>query len=814
MNESISLKKHLNDLQAKLNDALTQAGISACVDDKEQPQNLSQEESAFLRICREKYEQEKEKTSSYDLTPLYFKVTDNNKKELEKSFDTLNMSLQKSNARQFVGYFIVFLTLGLSFRSKTFKRYFFTNQELIKSTNDTRKALETWEQEATKITQKCSKLYQSINAKTASNALQDKDEIVNMLQSIQQWHGDKDTITRAAHRQGLLHTLFNSQNIDIIKAYVTTQSLSAEEIKIALKGSFRDTANVELLDFYLDQVYEKESPDWIYTEISSWMKQASSKINLEKLIKLESLANKYNLNIKALFNDIDKNKLEPQTREKLDHFLTSPNIDHTMLIKCGQKLGYSLSDEGVCYGYTMRWIEASLLGQQKRFLNRNNKISELYRCLSEPEIRFEDLEQQPEWQSALWDIKAFYESLLLYQEEEISRAILEKPVNQDDIEIVSAIASSDVIQARGGIKKTATLQYAKCTQDQLSKLLTEIKSKVDHTGYQLPVCLLLFCFNEELGFHAINITYNPGSPRWEWMDINGVSHTNDNLKDFLNKICLEASVNGRLYWGERYQYFSLSTILLKQGSESLETELLQLRESVPDEKTYTLLDASRQGDIVFVNRILAQDGLSIINQTQKNNFAPLCMAAQNGHSQVVEALLKSGADSNQPNKNGNTPLISATFNGHMNVIEALLENGADPNKVREDGISPLFIAVQNGHDKIVERLLKCPTIRIDDPIISSTETLKKFARSRGDAIIQRMNECIEQKIASGEDQVAIHLLPAEIAHIMGHHHIAEMIESHQMTQSRRPGIDSTQTFRNSIHTGRTEIGERIKSSGP
>ena len=50
-------------------------------------------------------------------------------------------------------------------------------------------------------------------------------------------------------------------------------------------------------------------------------------------------------------------------------------------------------------------------------------------------------------------------------------------------------------------------------------------------------------------------------------------------------------------------------------------------------------------------------------------------AARKGHKDVVELLLKNGADIHAEN---DYALRMAAWNGHKDIVELLLENGADP----------------------------------------------------------------------------------------------------------------------------------------
>jgi ankyrin repeat protein len=59
---------------------------------------------------------------------------------------------------------------------------------------------------------------------------------------------------------------------------------------------------------------------------------------------------------------------------------------------------------------------------------------------------------------------------------------------------------------------------------------------------------------------------------------------------------------------------------------------------------------------------------------------------------VLELLLEKGADGNACNKWKETPLLIAANNGHKDAVEALLKHGADPSLCSEAGWSALTFA--------------------------------------------------------------------------------------------------------------------------
>lgn len=81
-----------------------------------------------------------------------------------------------------------------------------------------------------------------------------------------------------------------------------------------------------------------------------------------------------------------------------------------------------------------------------------------------------------------------------------------------------------------------------------------------------------------------------------------------------------------------------------------------------------------------------------------------------GSMQVLELLLKKGADGNACNKWKETPLLIAANNGHKSAVEALLKHGADPSLCSEAGWSALTFAahkVRTTIYRIIATILVC-----------------------------------------------------------------------------------------------------------
>ena len=70
----------------------------------------------------------------------------------------------------------------------------------------------------------------------------------------------------------------------------------------------------------------------------------------------------------------------------------------------------------------------------------------------------------------------------------------------------------------------------------------------------------------------------------------------------------------------------------------------------------------------------------------------MMVAASQGHSDIVSALIKGGADIELKSNDQGTPLMTATFFCHPDVVKILLEAGADMNVPDGNGTVPLTLA--------------------------------------------------------------------------------------------------------------------------
>jgi len=115
-----------------------------------------------------------------------------------------------------------------------------------------------------------------------------------------------------------------------------------------------------------------------------------------------------------------------------------------------------------------------------------------------------------------------------------------------------------------------------------------------------------------------------------------------------------------------------------------------------------LIDATRHGRLADVASLLS--GGADVNEpkTDDSGATALCIAAQEGHMEVVSALLAAGALLDVAD---DPALQYAASCGHVEVVAALLAAGARVDDKDEHGATALHLAANEGHAVVVSALL-------------------------------------------------------------------------------------------------------------
>ncbi|VDM96170.1 unnamed protein product [Thelazia callipaeda] len=164
------------------------------------------------------------------------------------------------------------------------------------------------------------------------------------------------------------------------------------------------------------------------------------------------------------------------------------------------------------------------------------------------------------------------------------------------------------------------------------------------------------------------------------------------------------------------------TLAATGGHDSL-VELLVTRGADiehKDKKGFTPLILAATAGHSNVVELLLNHGANIEAQSDRTKDTALSLACSGGRKellcyqainyrfQVVEILLKRGANKEHRNVSDYTPLSLAASGGYVDIVNSLLNSGAEINSRTGSklGISPLMLAAMNGHAPATKILLE------------------------------------------------------------------------------------------------------------
>jgi ankyrin repeat protein len=143
----------------------------------------------------------------------------------------------------------------------------------------------------------------------------------------------------------------------------------------------------------------------------------------------------------------------------------------------------------------------------------------------------------------------------------------------------------------------------------------------------------------------------------------------------------------------RYNQYDTLVALVAKGADVNEQ----------DRYGYTALDIAIERRMLACAEYLINE--TTININPKNDMTPLKFASMEGHTDLVRALLKKGADVNHDKPFGTALLIAARFD-RSNVIPLLLQANANVDHTDKFGMTALKMAALHGNNNIICQLVK------------------------------------------------------------------------------------------------------------
>ncbi|XP_056151156.1 kinase D-interacting substrate of 220 kDa B [Lampris incognitus] len=118
-----------------------------------------------------------------------------------------------------------------------------------------------------------------------------------------------------------------------------------------------------------------------------------------------------------------------------------------------------------------------------------------------------------------------------------------------------------------------------------------------------------------------------------------------------------------------------------------------------------LMLAAEQGSLEIIQELIRRG--ANVNLDDVDCWSALISAAKEGHVDVVKELLDNSAYIEHRDMGGWTALMWAAYKGRVEVTKILLENGANPNTTGQQySVYPIIWAAGRGHSDIVKLLLQ------------------------------------------------------------------------------------------------------------
>ncbi|XP_051908753.1 kinase D-interacting substrate of 220 kDa B isoform X2 [Hippocampus zosterae] len=117
-----------------------------------------------------------------------------------------------------------------------------------------------------------------------------------------------------------------------------------------------------------------------------------------------------------------------------------------------------------------------------------------------------------------------------------------------------------------------------------------------------------------------------------------------------------------------------------------------------------LMLAAEQGSLEIVQELIRRG--ANVNLDDVDCWSALISAAKEGHVEVVKELLENSAYIEHRDVGGWTALMWASYKGRVEVTKELLEHGANPNTTGQYSVYPIIWASGRGHADVVKLLLE------------------------------------------------------------------------------------------------------------
>ncbi|XP_078111616.1 ankyrin repeat and SAM domain-containing protein 1A isoform X9 [Sander vitreus] len=198
-----------------------------------------------------------------------------------------------------------------------------------------------------------------------------------------------------------------------------------------------------------------------------------------------------------------------------------------------------------------------------------------------------------------------------------------------------------------------------------------------------------------------------------------------------------------------------------------------------------------------------------VNCVDSTGYSPLHHAALNGHSEVVEVLLRNEAFTNIADNKGCYPLHLAAWKGDEHIVKLLIHQGPSHPKLNEqnnDNETPLHCAAQYGHTRVVRLLLE----ELTDPTMRNNkfETPLDLAALYGRLEVVKLLLCAHPNLLSCNTKKHT---PLHLASRNGHLSVVEVLLDAGMDINYE--TEKGSALHEAALYGKTDVVQRLLSAG-
>lgn len=144
--------------------------------------------------------------------------------------------------------------------------------------------------------------------------------------------------------------------------------------------------------------------------------------------------------------------------------------------------------------------------------------------------------------------------------------------------------------------------------------------------------------------------------------------------------------------------------------------------------------AAKSNNVEIIDALIK--GGADVRVVEKMGRGPLALAAESGSTAAIQRLLDAHADVNARDEHGGSPILWAAGLGSPEAVKLLLDAGADANIQDSNGMTPLMWAANVGDPKNVAVLASAPKINLDatDKVSGETALMRAARNGKIEAI--------------------------------------------------------------------------------